>query len=132
MGLNSERYNFQFRFHHVKTMWLWKFKFILASSIFIYGLPSSTGKEAACNAGDPSPIPESGRSSGEGIGYPLQYSWASLMAETEENPLIRWETWVWSLVWEDPVEESMATHSCILARRISWTEQPRGLLSRGL
>ena len=42
---------------------------------------SSVGKESACNAGDPGSNPESGRSTGEGIGYPLQYSWASLMAQ---------------------------------------------------
>ena len=41
-------------------------------------LTGSAGKESACNAGDPSSIPGSGRSPGEGIGYPLQYSWASL------------------------------------------------------
>ena len=45
------------------------------------GLPdSSVGKESACNAGDPGLIPGLGRSAGEEIGYPLQYSWASLMA----------------------------------------------------
>ena len=41
---------------------------------------SSAGKESACNAGDSGLIPGSGRSAGEGLGYPLQYSWASLMA----------------------------------------------------
>ena len=46
------------------------------------GLPGrSAGKESARNAGDPGLIPESGRSPGEGIGYPLQYSWASLVAQ---------------------------------------------------
>ena len=46
------------------------------------GFPgSSVGKECACNAGDPGSIPGSGRSPGEGIGYPLQYSWASLVAQ---------------------------------------------------
>ena len=49
---------------------------------YIQGFPgSSAGKESACNAGDPSLIPESGRSPEEGIGYPLQYSWASLVAQ---------------------------------------------------
>ena len=42
---------------------------------------NSVGKESACNAGDPGSIPGSGRSTGEGIGYLLQYSWASLMAQ---------------------------------------------------
>ena len=62
----------------------------------LFGLPrhSSAGKESACNAGDPSSIPESGRSAGKGIGYPLQYSWASLVAQLVKNPPAMWETWV--------------------------------------
>ena len=63
-------------------------------------------------------IPESGRSPGEGIGYPLQYSWASLMTQMVKNPPAMWETWVQSLGWEDPLEEGMGTHSSILAWRI--------------
>ena len=47
---------------------------------------SSAGKESACNAGDPCLIPKLGRSSGEGIGYPLQYAWASLVAQMVKNP----------------------------------------------
>ena len=66
---------------------------------------SSAGKESACNAGDPGLIPGSGRTAGEGIGYPLQYSWAHLMAQSVKNPLAMRETWVWSLGWEDPLEE---------------------------
>ena len=62
---------------------------------------SSVGKESTCNAGDPGSIPGSGRSPGEGIGYPLQYSWASLVAQLVKNPLAMWETWVQSLGWED-------------------------------
>ena len=55
---------------------------------------------------------------GEGIGYTLQYSWASLVAQMVKNlPAMR-ETWVRSLGWEDPLEEGMATHSSILAWRI--------------
>ena len=51
------------------------------------GFPdSSIGKESACNAGDPSLIPGLGRSAGEGIGYPLQYSWASLVVQLVKNP----------------------------------------------
>ena len=60
-------------------------------------------------------IPGLGSSPGEGIGYPLKYSWASLVAQTVENPPAMWETWVHSLGREDPVEEGMATHSSILA-----------------
>ena len=84
------------------------------------GFPdSSVGKESACNAGDPSLIPGSGRSPGEGIGYPLQYSWASLVAQlVKKSPAMR-ETWVQSLVWEDPLEKGKATHSSSLAWRIT-------------
>ena len=80
------------------------------------GFPgSSTGKESACNAGDPGLIPGSGRSPGEVIDYPLQYSWASLVAQLVNNPPAIWETWVQSLDWEDPLEKGMATCSSILA-----------------
>ena len=81
---------------------------------------SSVGKESACNAGDPGSIPGSGRSAGEGIGYPLQYSWVSLLAQLVKNPPAMQETWVQSLGWEDPLEKGMATHSSILAWRIPW------------
>ena len=64
--------------------------------------PGSSGKESACNAGDPGLIPGSERSTGEGIGYPLQYSWASLVAQLVNNLPSMWETWVQSLGWEDP------------------------------
>ena len=56
-------------------------------------LDSSVGKESTCNAGDPISIPGSGRSSGEGIGYPLQYSWASLVTQLVKNPPAVQETW---------------------------------------
>ena len=69
---------------------------------------------------DPGSIPGSGRSAGEGIGYPLQYSWASLVAQLVKNPPAMWETWVQSLGWEDPLEKGKATHSSILAWRIPW------------
>ena len=82
---------------------------------------SSVGKEPACNAGDPCLIPGSGRSPGEGIGYPLQNSWTSLVAQLAENPSAMWETWVQSLGWEDPVENGKAIHFSILAWRIPWT-----------
>ena len=59
------------------------------------GFPdSSVDKESACNAGDPSLIPGSGRCTGEGIGYPLQYSWASLVAQMVKNLPAMQETWV--------------------------------------
>ena len=59
------------------------------------GLPgSSAGKEATCNSEDPGLIPGLGRSTGEGIGYPLQYSWASLVAQLVKNPPAMQDTWV--------------------------------------
>ena len=90
---------------------------------FLWGFPhSSAGKESAYNAVDPSSIPESGRSAGEGIGYPLQYFWASLVAQLVKNLPAVWETWAQSLSWEDSLEKEKATHSSILTWRI-----PRGL-----
>ena len=71
---------------------------------------SSVSKESACSTGDPSSIPGSGRSSGKGIGFPLQYSWASLVTQLVKNPPAMWETWVKSLAWEDPLEREKATH----------------------
>ena len=55
---------------------------------------SSVGKESACSAGDPGSLPGLGRSAGEGIGYPFQYSWASLVAQLVNNPPAMQETWV--------------------------------------
>ena len=71
---------------------------------------SSIGKESAFNAGDPSLIPRLGRSAGEGTGYPLQYSWASLVAQLAKNLPAMWQTWVLSFGWEDPLEKGKATH----------------------
>ena len=69
------------------------------------GFPgSSASKESAWNAGDPGLIPGSGRSPGEGIEYPLQYSWAFLVAQLVKKLLAMRETWVRSLGWEDPGE----------------------------
>ena len=82
---------------------------------------SSVGKESSCNAGDPGSIPGSGRSSGQGIGYPLQYSWVSLVIQLVKNVPAMQETWVQSLGWEDALEKKKATHSSILAWRIPWT-----------
>ena len=96
------------------------------------GFPgSSAGKESACSAGDPGSISGSERSAGEGIGYPLQYSWASLVAQMVKNPPVMWETWVPSLGWEDPLEKETAIHSSILAWRIPWTKEPGRLQSMG-
>ena len=57
-------------------------------------LGSSAGKESACNAGDPDSIPGLQSAPGEGIGYPLQYLWASHLAQTVKNPPAIWEKWV--------------------------------------
>ena len=62
----------------------------------------------ACNSGS---IPGSERFPGEGIGYPRQYSWASLVAQLVKNPPAMWESWVQSLGWEDPLEKGKATQS---------------------
>ena len=93
--------------------------FLVICSFHHSGFPgSSAGKESTCNAGDPGLIPGLGRSLGEGIGYPLQCSWVSMVAQTVKNPPVMQETWVQSLGWEDPLEEGLATHSSILAWRI--------------
>ena len=72
-------------------------------------------EESACNAGDPGSIPGLGRSAGEGIGYPLQYCWASLGTQLVKNLPAMLETWVQSLGWEDPLEKRKASHSSTLA-----------------
>ena len=82
---------------------------------------SSVGKESAYNEGDTVSIPGWWRSVGEEIGYPLQYSWASLVAQLVKNPPAMQETWVRSLDWEDPRKKGTATQSSILAWRIPWT-----------
>ena len=73
--------------------------------------------KSTCNSGDPYSIPGSERSPGEGIGCPLQYSWASLVAQLVKNLSAMWEIWVLSLGREDPLEKGTATHSSILAWR---------------
>ena len=78
---------------------------------------SSTGKESTCDAGDPGSVLGPRRSDGEGIGYSLQDSWASLLAQLVKNPPAMREIWVESLGWEGPLEKGKATHSSILA----WT-----------
>ena len=66
-------------------------------------------------------IPGSGRSPGEGIGNPLQYSWASLVTQLVKNLPTMWEAWIQPLGSEDPPEKGKATHSSILAWRIPWS-----------
>ena len=96
------------------------------SAPFIFCLPllrlvgfpgSSAGKESACNAREAGSISGSRRSPGDRIGYPVQHSWASLVAQMVKNLHAMWKTWVQSLDREDPLEGSMATHSSILTWR---------------
>ena len=83
------------------------------------GFPdSSVGKESVCNAGDSGWISGLGRSPGEEIGYPLQYSWASLVVQLVKNLPAMWEIWVRILGWESPLEKGKTTHSSILTWRI--------------
>ena len=96
-------------------------------------LGTSADKESTCNAGDLGSIPGSGRSSGEGISYPLQYSWPAMVAQMVKNLPTVQETWVQSLGWEDPQEESMATHFRTLAWRTpmdrgAWQATVHGVL----
>ena len=85
------------------------------------GFPDgSVGKESTCNAGDPGSIPGPGRYPGEGIGYPLRYSWAFVAWLVKNLPVV-WETWVQSLGWEYTLEKGKVTHSSTLAWRIPWT-----------
>ena len=73
-----------------------------------------------------------GTSVGEWTGYPLQYSWASLVAQLIKSlPAIQ-ETLGQSLGWEDPLEKGLATHSSILACRIPWTEELGGAIVHGV
>ena len=98
---------------HIQSSWTpWN----LQEDTFLRSIiGSSTGKESTCDAGDSGSIPGLGRSPGEWIGYPLQYSWASLVTPLVKNLPATWETWVWSLGWEDLLEKGTATHSSILA-----------------
>ena len=93
-------------------------------ALVVQNLPASTG-----DIRDDGSIPGSGRSLWRRDGYPLQYSWASLLAQLVKNPPAMQETWVRSLGWEDPPKEEMATHSSIFAWKIPWTETPGGLQS---
>ena len=72
-----------------------------------------------------------GRSPGEGKGYPLQYPWASLVAQLVKNLPAMLETWVQSLSWDDPLEKGMATTLVFLPGKSPWTEEAGGLQSMG-
>ena len=77
-------------------LWIWESKVVRTN---VAWPDRSVGKESACSAEDLGSIPGSGRSAGEGIGYPPQYSWASLVAQLVKNLPAMLETWVWSLGW---------------------------------
>ena len=94
----------------------------------LFLIPFSAGKEFTCDTGDLSLIFGLGRSPGGEIGYPLQYSWSSLVTQTVKNLSAVQETWVPSLGWEDLLKKKMATHSCILAWKVPWTEEPGRLV----
>ena len=93
----------------------------------IWGCPdSSVGKESTCNAGDPGSIPGLGGSAGEGIGYSLQYSWASHVAQLVKNLPAVWETWVQSLGWEDLWRRAWQPTPVFLPGESPWTKEDRG------
>ena len=71
-------------------------------------------------------MPGSGRTAGEGIGYPLQYSRASLVAQLVKNPPAMWQTWVRSLGWGDPLEKGKTAHSSVLAGEFHGLYSPWG------
>ena len=83
----------------------------------------SDSKESACNSGDPCSSPGSGRSAGKEIGYPLQYSWVSLVAQLIKNPPAMRETWVRFLGWEDPWKRER------LSTPVFWPGEFHGLYS---
>ena len=90
---------FNFLFSNLTSM-------LLGVSTPLSGSPGcSAGKESACSAGHSNWIPGSGRSTGVGIGYPLQYYSSSLVAQAVKNLPVVWETWVQSLGQEDPLEK---------------------------
>ena len=96
---------------------------------------SPAAKESTCNAGDSSLIRGLGRFPREAIGYPLQYSLASLVVQMVKSPPVMWETRVQSVGWEDPLEEGIATHSSILGWRIpmdrgAWRATVHGVTER--
>ena len=91
---------------------------------------SSVANESACNVGEPSLIPRSGRSSGKGMGYPLRYSWVSLVAQLVKNLPAMQETWVWpgfdlSLTWVGKIPWKRER----LLTPVSWPGKSHGLYS---
>ena len=85
--------------------------------------------ESTCNAWDPGSIPGSGRTlPGKGIGYPFQYSWASLVAQTVKNLLAMWDIWVGSLGWEDALKPTPVFLPCRISMdRGAWWATVHGV-----
>ena len=110
----------------ISMRWIHKIE-LPDQSLCTLGFPgSAVGKESTCNSGDPSSIPGSARSTGEGIGSLLQYSWTSLVAQLVKNPPAMWETWVQFLGWDDPLEKGMLTHSVFWPGEFHWLYSPWG------
>ena len=136
------------RMSHAVVDWSWRYQYALIFSlkhmqmvtyrkfyrhVYIHrqSFPHrSVGKESACSAGGPGSIPGSGRSPAEGISYPLQYSWASLVAQLVKESTCSVGDLGSIPGWEDPLEKGTATHSSILAWRSPWTVQSMALQSR--
>ena len=96
------------------------------AALVVKNLPASAGDLREVGL-----IPKSGRSPGEGICYPLQYSWAFLVAQMVKRLSTTWETQGRSLGQEDPLEKEMASHSSTIAWKIPWTEESGRLQSMG-
>ena len=93
---------------------------------------SSAGKESTCNAEDPSLIPGWGRSPGEGISYPFQYSWASLVTQRVKSPPAMQDTGFNSWVGKIPWRGAWQPTPVFLPGESPWTEESGGLQSMGL
>ena len=105
---------------------------IFVNPYYVLGfLGSSTGKESACNAGDPGLIPGLGRSPGEGICHPFQYSWSFLVAQVLKNLPAMWENWFQSLGWEIPWRRAWQPTPVFLPGEFPWTEEPGGYMFMG-
>ena len=99
---------------------------IIILSLYLGFPDSSVGKESTYNAGDPGSIPGLGRSTGEGIGYPLDYSWASLVAQLIKNLPAMWETWVPSLVGKVPWRRERLPTPIFWPGEFHWLYSPCG------
>ena len=105
----------------------------LKSSLSFQGFPgNSAGKESASDAGDPSAVPGSGRSLGKGMGYPLQYSWASFLAQMVKNRLQCRKSGFDPWVGKSPWRRAWQPTPVFLPGESPWTEEPDQLQTMGL